>query len=31
LSPVWIILVLLPAGWPTSPRCMTPCRARPGR
>jgi aspartyl-tRNA(Asn)/glutamyl-tRNA(Gln) amidotransferase subunit A len=21
----------LPAGWPTSPRCMTPCRARPGR
>ena len=31
LSPVWIILVPLPAGWPTSPRCMTPCRARPGR
>jgi Asp-tRNA(Asn)/Glu-tRNA(Gln) amidotransferase A subunit family amidase len=26
LSPVWIILVPLPAGWPTSPRCMTPCR-----
>ncbi len=31
LSPVWIILVPLPVGWPTSPRCMTPRRARPGR